>query len=110
MEKELLTNLHLATSKCLKIAEKISCVDDIKKTIVYENLISNMLFLKDSEAKLSQTTKDKYDFIDWDKFKEYDKIIISDFHETDHATIFKIIKEELPSLFEKLEKVISTNK
>ncbi|MBN2663067.1 MAG: DUF86 domain-containing protein [Bacteroidales bacterium] len=109
MEKELLFNLHLATSKCLKIAEKITCVEDIKKTLVYENLISNMLFLKDLEAKLSQLTKEKYDFIDWEKFKEYDKIIISDFHETDHATIYKIIKEELPSLFEKLEKVIFTN-
>lgn len=106
MERELLSKLYSATLKCLKIADNISCVEDIKKSLVYENLISNLMFLKDAEAKLSVSTKEKLSSIDWAKFKEYDKIIISDFHETDHNTIFRIIKEELPSLSDKLEKVV----
>lgn len=105
MEKELLSNLYSATLKCMKIAQKITCVDDIKKTMVYENLISNLIFIKDTERKLSEKTKTELNFIEWDKFIKYDKTIVSNFHKTDHNTIFKIIKEDLPVLFEKLGKI-----
>ncbi len=98
--------MYSATLKCLKIAQNISCLDDIKKTIVYENLISNLIMIKDLESKLDDKTKKDLHFIKWEKFKHYDSKIISDYHETDHNTMFMIIKEELPQLQRKLEKVI----
>ena len=105
MEKELLSVIYTATLKCLNVAQKITCVNDIKKSMVYENLISNLMLIKDTEAKLSNETKAKLNTINWDKFEKYDKEIISDLHETNDEVIYMIIKEELPVLFEKLERV-----
>jgi len=106
MEKELLSKMYSATLKCLTIADKIDCVEDIKKTLVYENLISNLILIKDIESKIKEETKKELDTINWDKFHIYDKAIISDLHETDVDMIYKILKEELPELQKQLENVI----
>ena len=37
-QKEFLKQMFSATVKCLAIAGKISCVDDIRKTLIYDNL------------------------------------------------------------------------
>ncbi|MBN2893847.1 MAG: DUF86 domain-containing protein [Bacteroidales bacterium] len=103
---ELLKQMLSATVKCLAIADKISCVDDIKKTLIYDNLISNLLLIKEIEGKLHNDIKEKNNIINWEKFTDYESQIISDYHSLDHDTIYSIIKEELPSLQNKLQKII----
>jgi uncharacterized protein with HEPN domain len=105
-QNELLKQIFSATVKCLAIAGKINCVEDIRKTLIYDNLISNLLLIKELESKLSLEIKEKHNIINWEKFDEYKKEVVSDYHSLDHQTIFTIIKEELPILHSKLEKII----
>jgi len=95
-----------ATIKCRSVAERINSIEDINKSLVFENLISNLLLIKDIEAKLDNEIKEKFNLINWEKFEKYDKIVISDFNKLDEEIIYKIIKEELPILQNKLEKII----
>lgn len=103
---ELLKQMLSATVKCRNVAKNINCVDDIKKTLVYENLVSNLLLIKDIEAKMTPEAKKKYGIINWEKFDKYDSKIINIYNSLDNESIYKIIKEELPILQEKLEKII----
>lgn len=105
-QKNILVKMFSATTKCTSIADKIKCIDDIKKTIIYDNLISNLLLIKELESKLSDETKQKHDIINWGKFDEFNKEIISDYYKLNHQIIFNIIKEELPFLHSKLENII----
>lgn len=105
-QKELLKQIFSATVKCLAIAGKISCVEDIQKTLIYDNLISNLLLIKELESKLSLSIKEEHNIINWEKFDTYENEVVSDYHSLDHQTIYIIIKEELPILHSKLKKII----
>ena len=105
-QKEILAQMLSATTKCTSIANKITCVNDIKKTIIYDNLISNLLLLKELESKLDVEIKQKHNIINWGKFEEFNKEIISNYYKIKHQTIFRILKEEIPFLHSKLEKII----
>ncbi len=98
--------MYSAVLKCLSISEKINKVEDIKTTIIYDFLLSNLILLKDIESKLSEDIKKQLNFINWEIFQEYDNQINNKLESNNFNIIYKIIKEELPDLQIKLENVI----
>lgn len=108
MDKELLSKMYSAVRKCLSISEKISKVEDIKKTIVYDILLSNLILIRDIEKKLSQNIKEELNMINWDIFKIYDDQFTNKLEFNDYNLIYQIIKEKLPELQINLENVIFT--
>jgi uncharacterized protein with HEPN domain len=105
----ILKEMFLATKKCISIAEDLKCVEDIQSTLIFDNLISNLVLIKEYSKKLSNNTKLKFNFINWYKFDIYTKEIDNDLHSLDYKMIYKIIKEELPILHLKLTKILESN-
>jgi len=105
----ILNEMYSATKKCLAVAEDLKCVEDIQNTLIFDNLISNLVLIKEYSKKISNNTKLKFNFINWYKFDIYTKEIDNDLHSLDYEMIYKIIKEELPVLFFKLTKILESN-
>lgn len=106
MDRELLSTMYSAVRKCLSISEKISKIEDIKKSIVYDILLSNLILIRDVEKKLSQITKEELNNINWNIFEVYDDQFSNKLEFNDYNLIYQIIKEELPELQINLENVI----
>lgn len=105
----ILKEMFSATKKCISIAEDLKCVEDIQSTLIFDNLISNLVLIKEYSKKLSNNTKLKFNFINWYKFDIYTKEIDNDLHSLDYKMIYKIIKEKLPILHLKLTKILESN-
>lgn len=102
----ILKEILAATKKCLSISSEINNVEEIKKTIIFNNLITNLFLIRDLSNKLNNDNKKKYSLIDWNKLPYYDNEIINDYHSFNIDTINIILNKELPILQQKIEQII----
>jgi len=105
---QLLENMYNATVKCITISKNFTDKNELKSNkLLFDNLISNLVVIYESESKLDKHIKNVYPFIDWSKIDKYKQLIKSDYHELDINIIWEILLEQLPVLNEKLEKILA---
>lgn len=98
--------MYSAILKCRSISEKIHKIDDLKESVAYDILLSNLILIRDIESKISEKTKHKLSCIDWAMFQEYDDQMNNKLEFNDYNIIFKILNKEIPVLQINLENII----
>jgi len=103
----LLKTLLNAVNKCITIYEEFDNIKELKENkLIFDNLISNLVVIYESDSKLDNELKTTYNFIEWYKIDSYKRQVMSDYHELDTEIILEILTTQLPVLKEKLEKLL----
>jgi uncharacterized protein with HEPN domain len=66
------------------------------------------MIIGEATKLLPVTFRNKYEEVSWKKMAGLRDILIHQYHSTDSKNIWKIINTDIPTLIEKIEKILSS--
>lgn len=109
-EISVLKAMYQACGNIIAISTDFVNANDLTdKDIVFDNVYMNLVIISEAYIKISQQTKDKYDIIRWEDIKNYTQDIVNDYQQIDVGKIVAVCKYLIPSLSEKLKKILNQN-
>jgi uncharacterized protein with HEPN domain len=107
-DKELIQTMLNAIERCLSISKEFkNLIELLKNKLIYDNLLSNLIVIYESETKISKEFKTRFYFFDWSIINKYKELVFNDYTEINNDLIWQIVIEQLPTFKEMLTKIIN---
>lgn len=105
-DKEFVLGMFLSCQKILEYTEGLSFEDFERDSKTIDAVVRNIEILGEAVKNISKEFRNKYPDIDWSIIARTRDRMIHFYFGIDISTLWKIVKEDIPPLFEKLRDII----
>jgi uncharacterized protein with HEPN domain len=81
-----------------------------KSNVVFDATLMNFINIGEMVDRLPMELKDRHNDLDWQKMKDFRNLVAHDYLGVDAEEVWQIIKNDLPILRSKLDKILTNLK